>query len=77
MREEILEILKDINPNIDYENEKKIIDDQLYDSFDIVQLVVALNDAFDIEIDVDELEPVNFNSLEGMIALVEQKQEEM
>lgn len=76
MRDEILTILNEINDGIDYENEDKIIDDKLFDSFDIVSLVVALNEEFDIEIDVDELVPANFNSVEGIINLVTTKQEE-
>ncbi len=74
--EKILEILKGIRPDVDFVNEKKLIDDQILDSFDIISIVGELNDAYDIEIDVEELEPENFNTVEAMLKLVKKLQEE-
>ena len=76
MVEQIIEILKDINPEIDYENETSLIDDSLLDSFDIVSLVGELNDTFDINITVVDLIPENFNSAAAIAALVERLQYE-
>lgn len=76
MKDKIISILMSINEGIDYETEKKIIDDRHFDSLDIVSLVVALNEEFDIEIEVSELVPENFNSVEAMIELVQMKLEE-
>ena len=50
MREEIMEILTELRPDVEFENEKKLIDDGILDSFDIVSLVGELNDAFDVSI---------------------------
>ena len=69
--EELLEILKEINSDIDYENETALIDDGILDSLDVVALVSELNDHYDIEIGLDDLIPENFNSLEAMLALIE------
>lgn len=74
MTEQIIEILKDINPDIDYENETSLIDDGLLDSFDIVSLVGELNDTFDVTITVVDLIPENFNSAAAIAALVERLQ---
>ena len=74
MRETILEILADINPDVDFGSENAIIDDKLLDSFDIVTLVGELNDAFDISITVVDLVPENFNSVAAMEALVDRLQ---
>lgn len=74
MIEQIIEILNDINPDIDYENETSLIDDGLLDSFDIVSLVGELNDTFDITITVVDLIPENFNSAAAIAALVERLQ---
>lgn len=71
MEEKILEILKDINDDIDFETETALIDDGLLDSFDIVSLVSELNSSFDINITVVDLVPENFNTLSAMTALVE------
>lgn len=76
MREELLEILAELRPDLEFEGEKKLIDDALLDSFDIVSLVGELNDAFDIDINVEHLQPENFNSVEAMLQLIEKLQEE-
>ncbi|MBQ7863428.1 MAG: acyl carrier protein [Lachnospiraceae bacterium] len=71
MKDKILEILNDINPDIDYETETTLVDDDLLDSFDLVSLVSDLNSAFDINITVIDFVPENFNSLSALTALVE------
>ena len=68
--EKILEILKSIRNDIDYANEKALIDDGILDSFDVVSIVGELTDAFDIEISIDDMIPENFNSVEAISALV-------
>ena len=76
MREEILEILEELSPDVEFENEIKLIDDGILDSFDIVSLVGELNDAFDVSINVEDLLPENFNCVDAMVELVEHLQEE-
>jgi acyl carrier protein len=76
MIEQLMEILEELRPDVDFEKEKQLITDGILDSFDIVSLVGELNDAFDIEIQVGNLVPDNFNSTEGMIALIEKLQDE-
>ena len=61
---------------MDFENETGLIDNGILDSFDIVSLVTALNDAYDIEIKPNNLVPENFNSRDAILALVEQLQDE-
>ena len=76
MREELVEILEELRPDVEFEKEKKLIDDGILDSFDIVSLVGELNDTFDIEINVEHLQPENFNCVDAMIQLIEKLQEE-
>ena len=47
MRKQIIEILTEICPGIDFENEKALIDDGLIDSLDIVAVVTELMEAFE------------------------------
>ncbi len=72
MREQILEILTDIRPDIDFEKETKLIDDKILESFDIITIVGELNDAFDIEIGPKELIAENFNSLDALTEMVDE-----
>lgn len=74
--EKILEILKSIREDVDFENEKNLIDDGILDSFDIVAVVGELCDEFDVTITADMMEPENFNSAEAMLKLVERIQDE-
>jgi acyl carrier protein len=74
--EELMEILEELRPDVDFENETGLIDNGILDSFDIVSLVTALNDAYDIEIKPNNLVPENFNSRDAILALVEQLQDE-
>lgn len=76
MREQILEILMDLRPDIDFENEKKLIDDHILESFDIVSLVAGLEDEFDIKIRPKNLIAENFNSVDALTGLVEMLVEE-
>lgn len=69
--EKILEILSSIRGDIDFENEKNLMDDGLLDSFDMVSIVAELCEEYDITITVDMLEPENFNSAEAILNLVE------
>ncbi len=74
--ENLLDILNEIRPDVDFTNEKKLIDDGILDSFDIISIVSELNDAYDIEIDVEDLEPENFNTIEAMLELIRKLQNE-
>ena len=73
----LLKVLKSIRPDVDFVNEKKLIDDGVLDSFDIIQVVMELNEAFDIDIHVEDLEPDNFNTVEAMMELIQRLQDEI
>lgn len=73
--EQLLSILKEINPDNDYETEEKLIDKGLLDSLSLLTLVSELEDAFDIEITPTELIPSNFNSAKAMWAMVQRLQQ--
>lgn len=76
MMEKLLEVLSEIRPDVDFANEKKLIDDGILDSFDIIQVVMSLNEAFNVEINVEDLEPDNFNTIEAMMELITKLQAE-
>lgn len=74
--DELMEILQELRPDVDFENETQLITNGVLDSFDIVALVGELNDAFDIEIKPNNLVPENFNSAKAMMAMIETLQDE-
>ena len=48
--EELLEILEDLHPEIDFETTENLITDGILDSLDIVTLVSEISDHFDIAV---------------------------
>ena len=75
MLEQIIEILKGVRADVDYENETSLIDSGILDSFDVVNLVGELKEAFEIDINIEDLTPENFNSAQAILALVEKLQD--
>lgn len=73
---EVMEILMDLRPDVDFEKEKALVDNEILDSFDIISLVQELDEEFDITIKPADLIPDNFNSVEAICALVEKLMEE-
>ena len=74
MREQIIEILTEICPGVDFELETALIDDGLIDSLDIVAVVTDLMDTFDVQLGVEDLTPENFNSVDAICQLIERAQ---
>lgn len=73
MKEKILEILKSVRDDVDFENEKALIDDEILESFDVIQIVTTFMDEFNIFIDADDIEPENLNSFEAICDFVDKK----
>lgn len=76
MKDTILEILGDIVEGVDFDTCTTLIDDGLLSSLDIIQLIGALNDEFDISIPATEIIPSNFNSVDAMAAMVKRLSED-
>ena len=70
--ERVIELLQEIKEDIDYENETALIDDELLDSFDILQIISALDEEFDISIPAAMIVPQNFNSAEALWNMVQE-----
>jgi len=69
--EELLKLLKKIKPEVNFEGNEHLIDNEELDSFDIVSIVSAINDEFDIEIGAGDIVPENFNSVEAIYNLIQ------
>ena len=69
--EELMEILRDLRPDVDFETETALIDDGILGSFDITALVNEIMDVFDVEISMADLEPENFNSAQAIYEFIQ------
>ncbi len=75
-REAIIEILEELAPGGDFENCTMLVDSRVLDSLTIVALVSELEDAFDITIPAVEVVVENFNSVDGLTAMVQRLMED-
>jgi len=71
MKNELIELLSDIRPEIDFEGESGFVDNGLLDSLDIVTIMDAISEQFDVDLGPDEMIKENFNSIDGMISMIE------
>ena len=68
--EELLNILKELHDDVDYETETALVDGGILDSLDIVTLVTEIHAAYDVMIPAEELNPDNFNAAKAIYALI-------
>jgi len=70
--EELINLLKSIRPDVDFEHETALIDDGILDSMDVVSIISELDNVFNVQVRITELEPENFNSVEAIWKLIQQ-----
>lgn len=70
--QQLLEILKGVNPSIDYENTTNLMSGKIIDSIDLTTILAELEDAFEIEIDMEYITPQYFDSVEAMWEMIQE-----
>lgn len=73
---DLLEILTDLHPDVDFETCETLIDDQILDSFDIITVISEVNEAYDVVIPAEEIVPENFNSAKALYELIVRLEDE-
>lgn len=68
--DKIIELLKEIRPEFDFENSEDFIEDGYLDSFDVVSLVELLESTFGIVIDGLDILPENFQNVKAIADIV-------
>ena len=74
--EDLLQILSDLHPEVDFETEEGLIDNGILDSFDIVTLITEIGETFDITISAEHIIPENFNSANALYELIQKLEDE-
>ncbi|MDV3429556.1 MAG: acyl carrier protein [Bacillota bacterium] len=74
--EEILKILQDLHPDVDFEACETLIDDSILDSFDIITIISEIDSELDIAIPAEDIIPENFNSAKKLYSLVQRLSDE-
>ncbi len=66
MKEKIYSILYEIYPEKDFRSSNDFIEDGLIDSFDVIELVSKLEEAFSVRIDGTEIRSENFTDVQSV-----------
>jgi len=74
--EEVIELLQDVEEDVDYETCTTLVDDRYLDSFDIISIINAIDEEFDVAVPAKDIVPDNFNSASAIHALILRLQEE-
>ena len=74
--DEIVAILKELHPDVDYDTNTSLVDDRIIDSFDIISIVAEIDDRLDVQIPAEEIIPENFNSAAALAVLVKRLEDE-
>ncbi len=69
--DELIEILEDINPDVDYHTCTALVDDEVLTSFELVVLVTQISEVFGVTIPPDQIIPENFNSAASIYQMIE------
>lgn len=73
--EEILQILAQVKPGLAPAPDEELVRTGQLDSVDIMSLVMALTEEFDLEISPLDLKEENFHTAEAILALVNRLEE--
>jgi len=74
--EELIEILEDLNPDVDYRTCTDIMTGGYLTSFDFVVLISQISQVFNVRIPVGNIRPEQFDSVEMIMKLIEKLWEE-
>lgn len=69
--DELLHILNELHPDVDFTTQEGLVDNAILDSMDIVSLIAAIKDIYDVSITARDIVPENFNSAAALYRLIE------
>lgn len=71
MKDRIVEILKEIRPEFEFEGVENFFEEGMLDSFDLMTLVSTLQEEYGVKIAGEEILPENFANVDAIVALLE------
>lgn len=70
IKEKVISILTEINPRISTAVDADLLEAGYIDSFEIVNIVMELEDCFEIDIEPEEILPENFKTIDSIVKLI-------
>jgi len=74
--DKIIEILKEIKPGAEINENTALIDEHIIDSLAMINLVGTLSDEFDVDISARDITPENFATPAAIQSLIERLEDE-
>ena len=72
---DLLTILRELHPDIDFETATGLVEDSVLTSLDIVTIVTEVADRLDVNIPAEEILPENFDSAAALWQLIQRLDE--
>lgn len=70
-QERVLKILEELSGNTNINSNDHLQNDLGLDSLDLVNLLVCIEDEFEIELDESDMNPFDFETVESVVNMVE------
>ena len=74
--QQLLDLLRDMHPDIDFTTAEGLIDRKILTSFDVVSIVAELSETYGVELGAVDIVPENFNSARALFALIQRRENE-
>lgn len=74
--EQLIEILKNLKPGVEFNENTRLIDEKIFDSLAMISLVAELSDEFDVDITAVDIVPENFETPAAVWAMIERLADE-
>ena len=74
--EQLLDLLSDLHPEVDFLHAEGLIDNKVLTSFDVVSIAAELSETYGVDVGAVDIVPENFNSARALFALVERLENE-
>lgn len=69
--EKLYELLENCCPAIDFKTETRLVTNKVIDSVDLISIISDIEEEFDVSIEMDQIEPANFDSAQAMWELIQ------
>ena len=74
--ESLIEILKNLKPDVDFDENTELIKNKIFYSLGMISLVAELSDEFDVEITAEEIVPENFETVKSIYNMIKRLEDE-
>lgn len=71
MEDKIIDMIREINPYEDIDENTKLIDDGILDSLTLVLLISCIESEFGIKITEEKMNVANFETIQNIVSLIQ------